>query len=611
MVSLGFRASKMNKRLEYLLLIILAAAGIFLWCRLALPRFQAIDLSVSQSKAVDISEKFLKDQRGVDFHQYKMAISFNVDEDADRYLQKTLGISASQQLIHRLHYDLFFWVVRFFKEKQKEEYRVAVSSATGEVIGFSHAIEDTASRPFIDKETARLLAFNYLKTSFAFNSAQYIVHAENVRKLDNRLDYSFSWQNKDVDIPWNKNKEKGRAKLLTTVTVSGHEILVFDKYQFEIPDGFNRYVDNLKQTGENLILVFRIFYLALVTFAIVVVVNRKQQVVARSVKMFYIAIGIGIFVLMIMDVLNSYQNLLFEYPTTQSLGDYIVRQFIENVIGPFFIAVAFVLPAMAGESLRYEITPLKKERSFLSPLLSSFCSMNVARQIFIGYLAAATILGAQAFIYNLGFKYCGVWDEFSWLTQASTTVLPAFTALVIGFQASFSEEAMFRLFAINLLKKYGFPTILAVFISAAMWGFGHTGYEIFPMWFRGIEVTCIGILMGFFYLRFGIVCVIAAHFLIDSFLTGLPYLLNPRGTFDFYSSLAVIALPLLLALIALALNKNTQEKPLSIKFNPQQQFNYNLLRELCASKSPEELIALKKELVRHGWDAAIINRVFD
>ena len=225
-----------------------------------------------------------------------------------------------------------------------------------------------------------------------------------------------------MQIPWSKSKEKGYAKLLTNITVSGNEILSFDKYQFDIPDGFNRYVDNLKQTGQNLILVFRLIYLALLTIAIVVVVNRKHQVVSRSVKPFYIGIGIGIFVLMMLDVFNGYQNLLFDYPTTQSLGDYIVRQFIESIIGPFFIAVAFVLPALAGESIRFEVAPLKKERAFLSALLSSFCSINVARQIFIGYIAAAVILGVQAFIFNLGFKYCGVWDELSWLTQASTAL---------------------------------------------------------------------------------------------------------------------------------------------------------------------------------------------
>ena len=414
-------------------------------------------------------------------------------------------------------------------------------------------------------------------------------------------------------IPWKSGNQDigGIAKLLTNVTVSGNEILKFDKYQFEIPDGFNRYVDNLKQTGENLTLVFRLFYLALLTIAIVVVVNRKQQVVARSVKPFYIKIGIAIFVLMVLEVINGYQNLLFYYPTTQSLGDYIVRQFIESFIGPFFVALGFILPALGGESLRFEVASNQKNRAFLSTILSSFCSINVARQIFIGYFAAATILGVQAAIFDWGFKRCGVWDELSWLTQNSTALIPALTALVIAFQASFSEEAMFRLFAINLFKKYGVPTFMAVFFAAAMWGFGHTGYAIFPMWFRGVEVTCIGIVMGIYYLRFGLICVIAAHFLIDAFLSSLPYLLNPQASLGFYSALAVISLPLLLAFIALFFNRNTQEKPLSVRFNPQQDFNYHLLQELCRTKTPEELIALKKELQRHGWDAAIIQRVFE
>lgn len=600
----------MIKRFEWLLLIVLAAGGAVLWCRLSLPRYQSIDLSVSQAKAVEISKKFMRTQRGVDINGYKIAVAFDVDEGTDRYLQKTLGVIPSQRLIHRLHYDLFAWVVRFFKEKQKEEFKVAVSPATGEVIGFGHAIEDTAFRPNVDKEKARQLAFDFLKTKFSFNPAQYTVHGENVSKYDNRLEYAFSWQNKDVVIPWNKSQEKGSAKLLTNVTVSGNEILSFGKYQFEIPEGFNRYVDNLKQIGQNLTLVFRIFYLALVTLAIMVVVNRKQQVVLRNMKPFYIGIGISIFLLMVLDIFNSYQSLLYNYPTTQSLGDYIVRQLVEGIIGPFFIVVAFILPALAGESLCFEVAPQKKNRGFLSTLLSSFCSVNIARPIFIGYTAAAVILGVQAFIFDLGFKYCGVWDELSWLTQASTAFVPVFTALAIGFQASFSEEAMFRLFAINLFKKYGLPTILSVFLSATIWGFGHTGYEIYPMWFRGLEVTCIGIVMGIFYLRFGIVCVLIAHFLIDSFLFSLPYLLKPAVSFDFCSALVVISLPLFWALIALVLNRGTQERPLSLRFNPQQQFNYRLLQELCRSKTPEELIALKKELQRYGWDAAIIERVF-
>jgi len=587
----------------------MALAGIFLWYRLSYPRYQTIDLNINQSQALGLAKQFLSTQRGVDTHAFKSVAVFNVDEDTDRYLEKTLGITSSQKLIKSLHYDLFSWVVRFFKEKQKEEFRVVISAATGQITGFAHTIEDTAARPAVEKEEARQHAVSFLKAEFSFDPDQYIVHSEDVKKLDNRLEYSFSWQACRVDIPWNKTKEQGHAKLLTNMTVSGNEILSFNKAQFEIPDAFNRYVDNLKQTGQSLTLVFRLIYLALLTIAIVVVVNRKHQVVARSVKPFYVALGSGLFVFVVLDLLNGYQSLLFDYPTTQSFWDYVIRQFIENVIGPFFIAVGFVLPALAGESLRFEVDSVQKTRGVLNTLLSSFCSRSIARQICIGYFAAVTILGMQAVIFALGYKYCGVWDELSWLAQASGSVFPAFTALVIGFQASFSEEAMFRLFAINLLKKYALPTALAVFLSAAMWGFGHTGYEIFPMWFRGVEVTCIGIIMGIFYLRYGLITVVAAHFLIDSFLTGLPYLLKPHASVDFFSALAVVVLPLLLALIAFIFDKNTLEKPLSLRFNAQQQFNYGLLEELCRSKTPEELAHFKKDLVHHGWDAAIIERV--
>ncbi len=601
----------MSKRSEWVLLIVLAAVGMFLWCRLSLPRYQSIDVSISQTKAIGLAREFMKTREKVDTGRYQMAVMFDVDEGTDRYLQRTMGIKASEELIHRLHYDLFCWVVRFFKEKQKEEYKVVISSASGEVIGFNHVIEDTDPRPAVDKSKDRETAFDFLKNTFGYNAGRYVSHGEEQRQFDHRMDYMFSWQDKNVNIPWNKDAAKGYAKLLTSVTISGNDILSFNKAYFEIPDGFGRYVDNLKQTGENLVLVFRIFYLALITLSMVVVVNRKAQVVSRAVKPFYIRIGIVMFAFMVLDLINSYQDLLFNFPTTQSFGDYVLRQLINGVIGPFFITVAFILPVLAGESLRFEVTPGQKHRGILSTLLSSFRSTNIARQIFVGYLAAAIILGLQAFIFNLGFKYCGVWDELSWLTQASTSIVPAFSALAIGFQASFSEEGMFRLFAINFFKKYGVPTAIAVFLSAAIWGFGHTGYEIFPMWFRGVEVTCIGLVMGIFYLRFGLVCVIAAHFLIDSFLFSLPYLLHTHLSFNFYSSLMVVALPFVLALIALIFNQNAPERPLSIRFNAQQQFNYNLLGELCRSKTPEELLVLKKDLQRHGWDAAIIQRVFE
>jgi hypothetical protein len=167
---------------------------------------------------------------------------------------------------------------------------------------------------------------------------------------------------------------------------------------------------------------------------------------------------------------------------------------------------------------------------------------------------------------------------------------------------------MFRLFVINLFRRYGFSSFLAVFLSALIWGLGHTGYAVFPMWFRGLEVTCLGVIFGFAYLRFGFITVLVAHFLIDAFRGSLQYLINPKLSFDFLSCLFVVIIPLIFSVIAWVLKRPIVERSWAKDFNPQQEFNYQLLKQVCFSKTPEQLKDFKKELIRHGWDPAIIER---
>jgi hypothetical protein len=151
---------------------------------------------------------------------------------------------------------------------------------------------------------------------------------------------------------------------------------------------------------------------------------------------------------------------------------------------------------------------------------------------------------------------------------------------------------------------------MAVLLSALMWGFGHTGYSIFPMWFRGLEVTCLGVIFGIVYLRFGLITVIVAHFLIDAFRASQQYFLNPQLSFNFLSCLFIISMPFLFSFFAAVRNRSDTERSWKQKFTPQQEFNYQLLKEAYSLKTPQQLIEFKKELMHHGWDPAIIERVF-
>jgi hypothetical protein len=598
------------KSSHWFMLVGSALLGAFLWILLALPRYQMIDLSINRHQAEDIAMAYINQKLGIDAKDYKRAIVFSVDEASDCYLQKTLGTSKAKEFIDKFKYDLFFWNIRFFKEKQKEELRVMVSSKTGEVINFSHAIEETAKRPFVDLDAARGHAIDFITRYYGYSPDQYVLHTEHTEKKENRTDYLFSWEIKNVEIPWDIRYGGGKAKLLISVYVSGNEIFSFNKNQLTIPEAFNRYMEGLKQTGDNLMLGSSLLYLGLLTIAIMLLVNRKKFVIPQIVKPFYLCVGAFLFIGIILDVFNGYQRLIYYYSTSQSFLEYVLKDFISTCVGVFFMVLAFVLPGLTGETLRYEVNPQEKARGLLSPILSSFCSKPIALQIWVGYLVACAILGLQAVIFRVGYNYFGVWDELSWLTQSSTAIIPALGAFVFALHSSVAEETMFRLFAINLFKRYGLGASLAVFLSALMWGFGHTGYPVFPMWFRGIEVMLLGIAFGFVYLRFGFVTVLVAHFLIDAFRDSLQHLINFKISFDFISCLGVLILPLIFSLIAWALNRSTVERSWQPKFTPQQEFNYQLLKKICSLKTTEELAVFKNELSLHGWDPVIVERVF-
>ena len=192
----------MKKYSVAIILTLLALLGVTWWIQFALPRYQYIDLSIKQDKAILISKHFLS-TRGFDLKDYKIAALLDVDDGTDRYLQKTIGTKESQKLIKDLNYDIFGWVVRFFKEKQKEEFMVFVSCKTGEVISFGHSIDETAARPDVDKETSRNEAEAFLKAKFGFNPDLYSLHSDNSKKQLHRTDYKFTWESKKVDIPWN------------------------------------------------------------------------------------------------------------------------------------------------------------------------------------------------------------------------------------------------------------------------------------------------------------------------------------------------------------------------------------------------------------------------
>ena len=258
--------------------------------------------------------------------------------------------------------------------------------------------------------------------------------------------------------------------------------------------------------------------------------------------------------------------------------------------------------------------PNHKTGSFLHNLTSTLFSKNVAQLIALGYLVAIIMIGLQALAFEFGQRYLGVWVEYTWMVQLSSSYWPFLSAFLLGIIASASEEVSFRLFAINVGKKFFKSTVIASLVASILWGYGHSTYMVFPMWFRGIEVTCLGLLLSYVYLRYGIIVTLVAHYLFDVFWECSAYLLGQSTMFNFYSCLLTLLLPLGFAAIALFFNRPEIERPMRWRLNLHQKFNLEILKNYLKSR-PELLTKpraeLMTEIMNHGWDLAVVEFALD
>jgi len=591
---------------DWLIFIFLAVLCFGFWLKLEYPRFAFVDLSFSKQQALTESDSYLK-AKGVDTHKYIKAVTFGVDASFNRYFQHAAGLKAEEKFIAQHDYDLFYWLVRFFKESQKEEFLVYLSSRSGKIIKFIHLIDDLEPRIDLGKDIARQKAAEFLQVNFDIDLGKYDFHKEEIKRYEKRIEYLFSWEKKDVYIPWQKGQ--GGAKLLTEVTVSGDQIRWFSKNSLELPEKFTRYVQGQFILGEYLYSIFYIIFLVFLGWSVSIVLKRKYDIIMRLTKKWFYYVAGFLVVINIADIFNNLQRVFMSYPTSASLSSFFGLAVTKWIFNISFLTLGFIMPGIAGESLRSEVLSKNKFSSFLYYIKSSFFNRSLVRSVLLGYLIWIIMLGGQAFIFYMGQKFLGVWREFNTLTYFSSAYIPLLSAFVIGATASLSEEIIFRLFGISLAKKYLRNSILAIMVTSVIWGMGHTSYPIFPVWFRIIEVGLIGMFYGFIFLRFGLIPLIVAHYLFDAFWCSAAYILGRSNGYLFFNAVGLLYIPLVFAVIAYFLNKAEQERPIRKKLDKIQEYNLEVLITFVSVKRSQgySVDMIKEELIRHNWDHLLVN----
>ena len=590
----------------WLIFIILSVLCFGLWYKLEYPRFASIHLSFSKQQASLAAEQYLS-AKGVDVTKYTKTVVFQADEGFNRYLQHATGLKGEEDFISQHDFDLFFWKIRFFKELQKQEYIIYISPRTGKIIGFTHLIESLEYRLDSGRNTARQNSELFLKNNFNIDLEKYDFHAEKIKRYENRTEYSFSWEKKGVYVPWKQGQ--GGAKLLVEVIVAGDEIREFYKNDLELPDKFIRYVENQLVLGEYLYRIFYFLLLGLLACSISVALKRKQDFVPRLTKKWYYYVSVFLVVINVVDIFNNLQNIIMIYPTSASLNSFLGLSIMRVLFNVGFLVLSFIMPGIAGESLCSEIFPKNKYSAFFNYIKSGFFSRGVASSLLLGYIIWVMMLGMQAVIFSFGQKFLGVWREWHIMTDLSSSYLPLFSMFVISVTASLREEIIFRLFGISLAKKYLKNSILTVVVISFIWGMGHSMYAIFPVWFRIVEITLIGIFYGFIFLKFGILPLIVAHYLFNVFWCSAAYILGQSTPALFMGSAAVLLIPLGFAGVAYFLNREREEKPIHLLLDKTQEYNLQILILFVTAKKNQGVSseAVKEELIYYNWDHTLVN----
>lgn len=495
----------------------------------------SIDFKVSREDARTLAGKFLGEQ-GYRLEGYRQAAQFAFDDEAKTFLEREAGLERANQIMGA-RVRLWRWSYRWFRPLQKEEYNVEITPR-GELAGFDHQLPEDAARPAATAEQARALAEDFLRTRMGRDPAALDFVEEGDVARPHRVDRTFTWKERDFQLRDATNRVE--------VTVLGNEPGGYREY-LKVPDQWKRDYELLRSRNEVAQAVDSALTVVLVVGMVIFIVMRvrRHDVHWRRAAL----VGMAGIVLGFLAQLNEFPLHEFGYPTTDSYGSFLSRQFLNALLSALGAGgLLFILTAGAE--------PLYREMMGGKISLGNLFTLRGLRtkRFFLGAILGVTLTGIfiayQTGFYIVAYRY-GAWSPADVpYTEMLNTKFPWAFVLFGGFLPAVSEEFLFRMFAIPFLRKVTRSLAIAIVLAGFIWGFGHAGYPQQPFYIRGVEVGIGGVALGIIMLRFGILPTLIWHYSVDAMYSAM---LLVRSESLYYKLSGVGAAGIMLLPVAIAL----------------------------------------------------------
>lgn len=432
------------------------------------------------------------------------------------YVQKErMTADYKARFLERVPIDFYRVELKTDKDRQ---YFVDVHMTSGAVIGWQVRSKDVA--PSVRE--GRGIAEGYLRQAGKPLSDYQMLLPNSASP------YQFAFEHRTDKI--------GEAKLREIVEIRGGQVTAF-RTELRVPNSHYAWVERQDRAAADM-TQWNMILSALMGLAafVLAIINRKQIAFVRGV---WLTITfMTLYWINNANMLPAFKTL--EAPVADpfaSSDQAFVMITIMNVVVVFLGVIGYFSLA-AGEPLwrsqGKHLWPRWREPAF---------GLDTVESMKRGYLLAFFILGLQSLLFFIAEQRFDMWAVNDPTGSMYNFLQPQLFPLM-AWTAAISEEAIYRFFGIALFKRLLRSTFLAVLATSMIWAFSHTQYPIYPVYTRFVEVTVLGIVLGYAFLKFGFATVLFAHAAMDSLLMSFS-LMNLGGAGNVGLGLFYIAMPAL------------------------------------------------------------------
>ncbi|WP_438347192.1 CPBP family intramembrane glutamic endopeptidase [Paenibacillus sp. FA6] len=492
---------------------------------------QSSDL-ISKERAREVATQYAESQLQLQvLSSQESLVTYQSHSELYGYLAKEKLVKKyNETFTSKYPYDVYR--VRLEVFDSTKPFNIDVHMNTGEVVAFAQ--ERALTAPPIEismnPRDQEALAAQWLSKS-GYNPSDFHI----VPNKESHLTYADS------------TTMIGNAELQFNFTFGSEQILSFQP-SFSVPEEHTSYVNN--EHTKALWMTFLGYGLLTLVLGILAIVysalTRRHTSFVRGIFLssFY-------FIVSMLSTLNMLPALEAQGVTGPNL---IIGLIVQGAL-TLVMAALLYFSLVGGDGLwRKEADlnpwPRWKETGYGHYVLHS---------MLVGYLWALILLGIQSIIYFTLDLTIHSWSTTD-ATQSPINMIYPWMLPLLAWVAGISEEAVYRLFGIKMMKKLVKNTFVACLIPSIIWAFGHTLYPIYPVISRPIELIIIGLLFSFIFLRYGYIAVMFSHVVFNSILMGFS-LFTLGDTTNIIAGVVSMIMPFIVAYVIYIVHSMKKEKP--------------------------------------------------